>query len=381
MKRIIFLSFAFSLLVMIFTSCSKDSPVESQKNLTFDEKLQKALDDGIESQHGKGVSAAVVFENQDMWSGTSGISFGSTAITKDMVFGVGSVTKTFVAPLCLQLAHEGVFILDDSLHKWLPTYNKIDSSITIRQLLYNTSGIYNITDNTALWDAVFNDPAKLWTPEELISSFLEEPYSTPGAGWFYSNMNYILLGMIINEATGSLVSAELRNRFFQPLGLNSTFLDVEETVPSKIAHGWFDLSGNGSYDDISLIPRTGISSVLWTSGAIFSTAEDLARWSSALFGGNVLSQPSLDQMLTPCCTLPGTSDVGCGMGVFLIGPNNNTGVALIGYTGRTFGYLTSMFYVPDYGTSVVVIINDDDSACLDVITTDVISEVIDHSGL
>lgn len=162
------------------------------------------------------------------------------------------------------------------------------------------------------------------------------------------------------------------------MGLNSTFFDVEEMLPSNIAHGWFDLSGNGSYDDISLISRTGIYSVLWTSGAVFSTAEDLANWSSALFGGKVISQSSLDKMLTSCCTMPGTTDVGCGMGVYLIGPSNNAGVELIGYTGRTFGYLTSLFYLPDYGISVTVIINEDNSACLDAITTNLILEAMNH---
>ena len=364
------------LFISLMFNCSKDSVTEPEP--TVSESFQAVLDSNLEDCDGTGVSAAVVFQNQDIWTGTSGVSFGITEITEDMIFGIGSVTKTFIAALCLQLADEGALNLDDSLHEWLPDYRNIDNSITIRQLLYNTSGIYNLTDNNDLWSAVFSDPVEFWTPEELLSTFQKEPYSTPGAGWFYSNTNYILLGKIINEATGSSVSAELRSRFFEPLGLNSTFLDVEDDLPSNIAHGWFDLSGDGSIDDISLLPRTGINSVLWTAGAIFSTAEDLANWSSALFRGNVLSQSSLDQMLTPCCIAPGTMDVGCGMGVFLFGPSNNAGVELIGYTGRTFGYLTSMFYLPDYCISVVVIINNDDSVCLDLITTDLIIEVVHH---
>ena len=364
------------LFIPLILNCSKDSATQPESIPS--ENLQTVLDNNLEAYNGTGVSAAVVFQNQDIWIGTSGVSFGTTAITEDMIFGIGSVTKTFIAALCLQLAEEEVFRLEDSLHEWLPDYPNIDNSITIGQLLYNTSGIYNITDNTDLWDAVFNDPGKCWTPEELILTFLDEPYSSPGAGWFYSNTNYILLGKIINEATGSFVSAELRDRFFDPLGLNSTFLDVEEVLPSNIAHGWFDLSGDGSYDDVSLLPRTGMNSVLWTSAAIFSTAEDLAKWSSALFREDVLSPSSLDEMLSSCCIFPGTADVGCGMGVFLFEPSNNAGVELIGYTGRTFGYLTSMFYVPDYGISVVVIINEDNTACLDAITTDLILKAMDH---
>jgi D-alanyl-D-alanine carboxypeptidase len=364
----------FLLLALNINYCSKDSSTEPEP--TIAEELQEVLDEKLEIFSGTGVSAAVIFPDRDTWFGTSGVSFGTTAITPDMIFGIGSVTKTFIAALCLQLAEEGVFSLEDSLFQWLPDYPNIDNSITILQLLNNTSGIYNITDNTQIWDAVLEDPAKFWTPEEIISTFLAEPYSSPGEGWYYSNTNYILLGKIINEATGSSVSTELRNRFFKPLGLNSTFFEVEEMLPANIAHGWFDLGGNGSIDDVSLISGTGIYSVLGSAGAIFSTAEDLALWSSALFRGDVLSQSSLNQMLFSYSTLPGTTDVGCGLGVFLIGPGNSAGVELVGYTGRTFGYLTSMFYAPDYGISVAVIINDDNVTCLDEITAALIIAVL-----
>lgn len=359
---------------LMFCSCEDK---EKEQELTRSQRLQQVLDTYLETFNAKGVSAAVVFQNQDVWSGTSGVSFGTTALSEDMIFCAGSLTKSYIAALCLQLAYEGVFCLDDSLHEWLPDYPNVDSLITIRQLLNNTSGIYNISDNTDLWDAVFNEPAKLWTPEEVITSFLPEPYATPGAGWYYSNTNYILLGMIINEATGSSVSSELRNRFFEPLGLDHTFFAIEEMLPSNVAHGWFDLSGNGSYDDVSLISRNAIYSVLWTSAAIFSTAEDVAKWLSALLEGNVLNQSSLDQMLTPCCVMPGTDDVGCGMGLFLLGPDNSAGTKMTGYTGRTFGYLASMFYLPDYGITVAVLINEDNSVFLDVVTTHLILEAME----
>ena len=362
------------LLVLNLVFCSKDKTTEPEP--TTAEELQEVLDEKLENYNGTGVSAAVIFPNGDTWSGASGISFGTTAVTPDMIFGAGSVTKTFIAALCLELAEDGVFRLEDALDEWLPDYPNIDNSITIMQLLNNTSGIYNITDVTEVWDAVFEDPSKSWTTEEIISGFLPEPYASPGEGWYYSNTNYILLGKIINEAAGSSVSTELRNRFFVPLGLTSTYFNGEETLPSNIAHGWFDIGGNGSIDDVSLISSTGIYSVMGTAGAIFSIPEDLAKWAYALFNGNVLSQSSLDQMLTSYGTYPGTTDVGCGLGVFLIGPGNNAGVELVGYTGRTFGYLTSMFYIPDYGFSVAVMINDDNVTCLDEITTGLIIKTL-----
>jgi D-alanyl-D-alanine carboxypeptidase len=293
-----------------------------------------------------------------------------------MALCVGSITKTCIAALCVKLADEGWFSLDDSLHSWLPDYQFIDNSITIRQLLWNTSGLHNITDNLELWEAVFIDPSRLWTPEEILSEYLDEPYADPGTGWYYSNTNYLLLGMIIKKATGSEASYLLRDRFFKPLGLNQTYFAIEEELPSNTAHGWFNLSGNGD-EDVSLISNNGIYSALWTSAAIFATTENLARWCSDLFQGKVLNEESLDQMLYPCCTLPGTINVGCAMGLFLFGPSNNTGVELIGYTGRTFGYLASMFFLPGNGMSIAVMINEDDSQLLDEITTTLILEALE----
>jgi D-alanyl-D-alanine carboxypeptidase len=366
---------SFALFLLGTMSCEKNLPEPS-----VSEKLQKVLDMKLEEVHGKGVSAAISFNTNEIWSGESGISNGTIPIEDNMIFCIGSVTKTFIAALCLQLADEKLINLDDPLHKWLPSYPNIDSLITVRQLLNNTSGINNLSDNTNLWNAVFEEPDKEWTLDELIGSYLLEPYANAGEGWFYSNTNYILLGEIIRKSTGTDVSYQLRTRFFDPLGLNHTFFAVEEQLPSQFAHGWFDLSGDGSYNDISLISETGIYSVLWTSAAIFSTAKDLVKWCSALLHGDVLSESGLDDMLTQVCTMPGSSGVGCGMGIFLISSENSTGVELIGYTGRTFGYLCSMFYVPELGISVAVLINEDNAAFLDSVTTELILTAINNSN-
>ena len=376
MKSIIYPGvICFSLLFLGTKSCEKTLPQPSASD-----KFQKVLDTKLEEFQGKGISAAISFNTDEIWSGESGISNGSLSIEDNMVFGIGSVTKTFIAALCLQLADEKLINLDDPLHKWLPSYPNIDSSITVRQLLNNTSGINNLSDNTNLWNAVFEQPDKKWTLDELLGSYVLEPYANPGEGWFYSNTNFILLGEIIRKSTGTDVSYQLRTRFFEPLGLDHTFFAVEEQLPFQLAHGWFDLSADGSYDDISLISETGIYTVLWTSAAIFSTAKDLVKWCSALLQGGVLSESGLHDMLNQVCTMPGSSGVGCGMGVFLISSENITGAELIGYTGRTFGYLSSMFYVPELGISVAVLINEDNAAFLDSVTTELILSAIKISS-
>jgi D-alanyl-D-alanine carboxypeptidase len=365
----------FSVLLLGTKSCEKNLP-----ELSASDTFQMILNKKLEEFEGKGISAAISFNTDEIWSGESGISNGSLPIEENMVFCIGSVTKTFIAALCLQLVDEKLFNLDDPLHKWLPSYPNIDSLITVRQLLNNTSGLNNLSDNTNLWNSVFEQPSKEWTMDELLGSYVLEPYADPSDGWFYSNTNFILLGEIIRKSTGTDVSYQLRTRFFEPLGLDHTFFAVEEQLPLQLAHGWFDLSGDGSYNDISLISETGIYSVLWTSAAIFSTAKDLVKWCSALLNGDVLSESGLDDMLTQVCTMPGSSGVGCGMGIFLISSNNSTGVELIGYTGRTFGYLSSMFYMPEFGISVAVLINEDNAAFLDSVTTELILSAIKNSN-
>jgi D-alanyl-D-alanine carboxypeptidase len=365
----------FSVLLLGTKSCEKNLP-----ELSASDTFQMILNKKLEEFEGKGISAAISFNTDEIWSGESGISNGSLPIEENMVFCIGSVTKTFIAALCLQLVDEKLFNLDDPLHKWLPSYPNIDSLITVRQLLNNTSGLNNLSDNTNLWNSVFEQPSKEWTMDELLGSYVLKPYADPSDGWFYSNTNFILLGEIIRKSTGTDVSYQLRTRFFEPLGLDHTFFAVEEQLPLQLAHGWFDLSGDGSYNDISLISETGIYSVLWTSAAIFSTAKDLVKWCSALLNGDVLSESGLDDMLTQVCTMPGSSGVGCGMGIFLISSNNSTGVELIGYTGRTFGYLSSMFYMPEFGISVAVLINEDNAAFLDSVTTELILSAIKNSN-
>lgn len=121
----------------LFPGCSKDDPISPE--LTLAEQLQAALDDARTSYDLIGVSAAVIVPGQETWAGASGISHPGENIRPEMLFGIGSVTKTYIAALTLKLAEEGLLTLDDSLHQWLPGFQNIDSTITIRQLLNHTA--------------------------------------------------------------------------------------------------------------------------------------------------------------------------------------------------------------------------------------------------
>ena len=172
LKKIILISVLLPLLTLNFMSCSKDSTSQPENEPTFAEKLQGALDNGLDAYNGIGISAAVIMPDGEMWVGVSGVSHGTTKITSDMPFGAGSIAKNFTATTILQLAEAGELTLEDSLYEWLPAYPYVDSTITVRQLLNHTSGLFDFVDNPDFWNAILEEPSKVWTPEEIITSFM-----------------------------------------------------------------------------------------------------------------------------------------------------------------------------------------------------------------
>ena len=150
-SKIHWLFIAFT--IVIAPSCSEDSPI-SNNQLNLSEKFQKVLDDGIVKYGGKGISAAVIMPNGYTWKGASGISHGSIYANTNMLFSAGSITKTFTAATIMLLAEEEKLSIDDSLHNWLPSFNNIDSTVTLRQLLNHTSGIFDLSENTDLWNEI-----------------------------------------------------------------------------------------------------------------------------------------------------------------------------------------------------------------------------------
>ena len=143
----------------------------------------------------------------------------------DHAFRVGSITKTFVATVVLQLAAEGTLGLDDALERWLPGLVANGQAITLRQLLNHTSGIYNYTDDQALNRTLIRNPRRVLTPVELVAVATKHgPNFDPGKRWSYSNTGYILLGLVIEKATATSLEQELRERIFEPLALTRTTL-------------------------------------------------------------------------------------------------------------------------------------------------------------
>ena len=358
------------IIISLFTSCSRGN------KYAVEERLQNILDKKIAMHGARGVSASVIFSDGKIWTGTSGLSHDTVKIKPDMLFAVGSVTKNVVSALVLKLCEDKILSLNDPLLKWLPDYQYIDNKITIRQLLNHTSGIYMFWENQKIWDDLKNDRTKSWTPEEVLS-YIKEPDFGAGEGWRYSNTNYLLLGMIIKKATSSDLSTLFRKYFWESLQIDNVFVIEKDSMPNNLAHVYGDdfVFGNEE-SDLTFEPRTSHETIGFASSGIFTTAESLARWSHALFEGEVLNEHSMKEMLQFVEFNPVSNMSAYGLGVQLFEKRISHGKKAIGHGGGNIGTTTYMVHLPDYHISIVVMVNAFPNKTADVITKALIKETL-----
>ena len=318
-------------------------------------KLQSQLDQFRSQYQFMGMSAAIVSDDYGTWAGASGFSQESenSLITTDMIFGIGSVTKTYIATLVMQLEDEGILSISDSLFQWLPTYPNIDNTITIKQLLKHESGIFNLTDSPLFFEVLNQNHLYIWEDEEIILNLVGKPLFQPGESYSYSNTNYILLGMILKKATGKSISTLLRERIIAPLNFNHTFLAIEDSLNGNIAHGWLDMDGDSELDDFTAFWQpNAFYSAIWTAGAMYSTAEEAAIFMKALFNGELVSSNSLIKMMDI------NTATHNGLGLFGFTTSNN--ISVLGHDGFTLEYSAFVYYDVSSKSTFSVLVNQRD---------------------
>jgi D-alanyl-D-alanine carboxypeptidase len=249
---------------------------------------------------------------------------------------VGSITKSFVSTVALQLVGEGRLRLSDPVERWLPGLVPNGEQITVQQLLNHTSGLFNYTEDEAWVTGLFTDPLKSYTPQQLVAvSNAHPPQFAPGTSWSYSNTNYIVVGLILQRVTHRPVSDLIEQRIIQPLHLRHTsFPDRSPDIAGYHAHGYYppSITGDGYFDFTRVSP-----SWAWTAGALVSNTDDLRTFYRALLGGRLLRPAQLAAMKT---LVPTENGFDYGLGLFRwdtpCGP-------VWGHDGSVPGYLSFAF--------------------------------------
>lgn len=305
--------------------------------MPVDEKaLQTALAKTA-AEHGPGLYGLVTEAGRPVFTGAVGVADldGTRPIGASDRYRIGSVTKLYVATLVLQLAADGVLGLDDTVDDRLPGLVPGGEDITVETLLRLRSGLPDYVPR------LFPDPPtdlsaldQYWSPEQLVEASLARPDRLPANSQYrYSNTDYILLGMIVEQATGQRVDAQLWQRIIKPLGLTgTTFPTVDPYLRGPHAKGYLRTSPDAPYVEITTITP----SESWTSGAIVATAADVAAFLDGLFGGALLPPAYLARMTDPTQRLDEHRSRGLGVVRFDFG----TGDVAYGHHGGMPGFTT-----------------------------------------
>ncbi|WP_233595211.1 MULTISPECIES: serine hydrolase [Corallococcus] len=335
-------------LLLWISGCDKDEGPVCER---LAPRLQQALEVAVAAEDLPGATASLRFEDCT-WRGAAGVSRvePATGLKAEDRLRAGSITKSFVSVVALQLQAEGALSLDAPLATWVPDFPRADR-ITVRQLLNHTSGAFNYTHSQAFLTQVGSNPGKTWSAEELISlGAAESPTFEPGARWEYSNTNYILLGRILEAVTGRPLAQQLRSRILDPLDLDSTGLEGAEPLPPLTVRGFTRDPGNGAWMDLTDFVHP---SAAGAAGALSSSADDLSAFYQALFERSLLAPAQLAEMTdwveTP---IPGMPGYGLGLvrAVTPVGPGH-------GHDGGIPGFSALAFYLPERKASLAVLMN------------------------
>jgi D-alanyl-D-alanine carboxypeptidase len=275
----------------------------------------------------------------------------------------GSIGKTFVSAVTLQLVEGRKLGLDDKIETWLgkePWFDRLPNarSITLRMLMNHSSGIPEHVLNPDFLKTLREQPDKVWKPEELVAYILDaRPLFEAGQGWSYADTNYILVGMIFERVTGKTVYGEVDRRILKPLKLKETSPSdsrvIAGLIPGYVAVGSpFGFEGRTIKDGKFVINPQ----MEWCGGGFVSTAEDLAKWAKALYEGKLLRPFTLNWLLdaVPARTGPGDK---YGLGVQV--RETPWGVSY-GHGGWFPGYLSEVEYFPKHKIALAVQFNTDD---------------------
>src|SRR5215470_462854 len=309
-------------------------------------ELDEMAKDFLRTHHAPGMALCII-QHGEILSREYGVADleNSVPVSRDSEFAMASITKQLTAAAILQLAENGLLKLDDDISRFvdgLPGYYR---GVTIRRLLNHTAGVRNLQD---LGNRYWSQSHGHIEPRALIDLFRGEPLDfEPGTEYHYSNSGYVLLGAAIENASGETYGDYVRHRLLDRLGIkHMVYPGSLELLEHRVHPYWFNGKAfvNAAYFD---------ASAGFAMGGLYSTAEDLARWTEALHHGRVLSPYFYQLMITPETLLNGESlSYGYGMEVGSI-----EGHALYAHGGGGVGFRCQTLYIPDEDVTIAIMSN------------------------
>jgi len=269
--------------------------------------------------------------------------------TPAMRYSIGSVSKEFLAATIMLLVEQGKLTLDDPVAKYFPALTDA-SQVRIRDLLTHTSGYRDY------WPQDYV-PAPMLQPitrDQLLHDWATQPLDfAPGTQYQYSNTGYVIAGAIVEQISGQALMDLMRQRIFEPLGMNSVLdINLGRLEPGD-AWGYLRYT----LGPPRLAPKEG-AGWLFGAGELAMTAQDLARWDLALMDGKLLAPASFAAMSSTRVLANGTSaNYGLGLSVYM-----ESGRRVLEHSGEVSGFVSQNTLYPDQKSAIIVLTNQDASS-------------------
>ena len=361
--------FAFAL---IGTSCEKNevfAPTKYACDFNFSDSSvihpSAAIYQEILDKHRKQslVGAVLLVKDQDgLWIGSSGKADIASGVDMRPCnrFLIASITKVYTAAALFRYVDQGMIGLDDPVKDWVSSeisekLANVDQS-TIRHLLGHTSGIpdyYTMQYQLDIINSVHNG----WRHEDIVEyAFGKNPTHAVGETYYYSNTNFLLLGLILEKVSGKSLEDVYRDEIFQPLNLTSAYFGKELPIPGDLVKGYADIYGNDQFVESEFLYKDELNTA---DGGIATNVYDLAIFMESLMNGDLISQTSLSEM-TNWFDLPedwsggplGHTQNGLGLEHF----TTEYGSA-VGHTGSIFGFNTIIQHFPQEDATYILLVN------------------------
>ncbi|PWK67160.1 D-alanyl-D-alanine carboxypeptidase [Streptomyces sp. CG 926] len=304
------------------------------------------------------------------WRGGSGVAdivTGRAAVEQGR-FRAGSVTKVFTAAVVLQLAAEGRVDLDGPVRRYLPgTVPDSYGAVTVRQLLDHTSGIPAADGPGDSFEAQWEHRFDVTDPhDQLADALAKKAEFTPGTAQHYLNINYTLLGVLVEKVTGTSYEEAVGRRILRPLGLGQTSFPsrTQTGIPGPHNRGYQAVVGTDGSRELRDVTEWN-SSDRWAAGDIISTTADLERFTGALFSGRVVPAEQLEEMFTVPRVKSFVDGKDATMTAGLSRLALPDGTVVWGKSGSRYGYTTGMGATRDLARTLVYSVNSTDAKSQD----------------
>jgi D-alanyl-D-alanine carboxypeptidase len=324
--------------------------------------LQARLDKLRKKLQIPGASVAILWDDGRRWLGASGMRdvAAGDPVTTGTAFALASVSKTATAAVVLQLVEEGKLSLDEKVAPLLPAFD-MNSKITVRQLLDHTSGLPDFFLNARIDSKLRKDKGATWTAEQTWA-YVPDKRPKPGRFWIYSNSNYLLLGELVRAVTGRTLAVEVRERLFDPLGLETAWFQAQEEPRAEGTLAYRLVAAPGGTmravpvaRKSDIMPFRSVVTAAGGAGSLAATAVDAARWMRAFAGGDVLTPAMQREMLADVArTSALKSRIPYGLGIQSL---PIAGRHALGHSGRFLGFRNVVRYLPEEGVTIAVLTN------------------------